>query len=236
MRKLSRGTWIALAAVVAIPATVGIAKTVEHHRWHNMSPETRARLDDGRLAMAKTALKLTAEQEKLWSPLEAQVRDAFKARDAKRAEWDKKRAERKADRDKGGNKDRDDGKRSDLAERFDKMSANMTERAERMKAFAGTFKPLYASLSDEQKDVLRPLMRDLAPGFGHRKHHGPRWAFGGWGPHGGGHGKGEHHGHGGAMMDDDGPRGPDGSPEGMGGPADRGQPPGGVDAKQPEKL
>ena len=77
MMKLSRGAWIAIAAVAAVPATVAVAKTVEHAAWRQMSPETRARLDDGRLAMVKTALKLSPDQEKLWTPLEAQVRDAF---------------------------------------------------------------------------------------------------------------------------------------------------------------
>ena len=204
MRKLSRGAMAAIAALVAIPATVVIAKTVDHNRWHNMTPETRARMDEGRLAMAKAALKLSPEQDKLWSPLEAQIRDTFKARDAKRADWEKSKTQRDADRAAG--------KRPDMAERFEKMSQTMTERADRMKAFAGTFKPFYASLSDEQKDVLRPLMRGLAPGEGKGGHHGPRFADGwgergGWGKHHGGW-SGRHHGghegRGGPMMDDGG--------------------------------
>ena len=179
MRKLSRGAMAAIAAAIAIPATVVIAKTVEHNRWHNMTPETRARMDEGRLAMAKAALKLTPEQDKLWSPLEVLIRDTFKARDAKRADWEKSKTQREADRTAG--------KRPDMAERFEKMSQTMTERADRMKAFAGSFKPFYASLSDEQKDVLRPLMRGLAPGDGKGGHHGPRFAEG-WGERGGHHG------------------------------------------------
>ena len=214
MIKLSRGALAAIAAVVAIPAGIGIAKTIEHARWNAMTPETRARLDEGRLAMAKTALKLTADQEKLWSPLEAQIRDTFKDRAAKRAEHEKMREERKAERA--------DGKRPDMAERFDKMSQHMTERAERMKSFAGTFKPFYASLSDEQKDVLRPLMRDLSPGMGRHGGHGHRWAQGGgWGHHGGPDGeRGGHHRWGGhdEMRDggQDAPEQRGGAPEGGG--------------------
>lgn len=198
MKKLSRGAMAAVAAAIAIPAGVAIAKSYEHMRWHAMSPETRARLDEGKLAMAKTALKLSPEQEKLWAPLEAEVRTAFKMRDARRAEWEKKRA----DFDKA----RTEGKepaRPDMAERIDKMSQLMSERAERMKAFATAFKPFYASLSEEQKDVLRPLARQLMPDGGHHGHGGPRWAFGGgWGGHGGwgdGWGRhGQHDGRGGA--------------------------------------
>jgi hypothetical protein len=187
MFKPSRSAWIAIAAVAAVPATVAIAKTMDGGPpWARVTPETRERLDEGRIAMAKAALKLTPEQEKLWTPVEEQVRAAFKAREAHRDEWAKKREERKAERESGK---ADEKKRPDLAQRFEKMSTRMSERAERMKAFVGAFKPLYASLSDEQKDVLRPLMRDLAPGFGHRGHHGPRWAHGGgWGPGGREHG------------------------------------------------
>ncbi len=205
MMKLSRGAWIAIAAVAAVPATVAIAKTVDGGGWHRMSPETRARLDEGKLAMAKTALKLSADQEKLWTPVEDQVRSFFKDREAKMAERQKMREARKNERADDKKAER---KRPDIGERVEKMSQNMTERAERMKAFAGAFKPFYASLSDEQKEVLRPLVRDLGPGFGGRGHKGPRWAFGGgWGSHGKGH-----HGWGGPRGERGGPMMDDGSP------------------------
>jgi hypothetical protein len=204
MKTLSRGTWIALAAVVAVPATVAIAKTADNAGWHSMTPDTRSRLQEGRLAMVKTALQLTPDQEKLWTPVEAQVREGFKAREARMEEWKKKREERKAEREKGGEQ-----KRADLAERFEKMSQRMGERAERMKAFSAAFSPFYASLSDEQKDALRPLMKQLIPG-GHRGH---RFS-GGWGPGGHHHGWSDHEGRGGSEMrdnddqDHDGDRGP----------------------------
>lgn len=199
MTKLSRGAWFALAAVIAIPGTYAIAKTYERSGWQRMSPETRARLDEGRLAMAKTALKLTPDQDKLWLSVEAEVRNEFKARQDKMAERQKMREERKAKRQaakadgaKGdaaksdANKDQNDKasaqKRGDMAERFDKMSADLSQRADRLKAFSAAFKPFYVSLSDEQKDVLRPLMRDLAPGFGGPRGKGNRMAQGsGWG-------------------------------------------------------
>lgn len=236
MMKFSRTAWIAIAAVTAIPATVAIAKAVDHRGgWHRMSPDARARLDEGKLAFAKAALKLSADQEKLWAPIESQVRTFFKDREAKMAERQKMWEQRKADRDaaKTDGKTGDAAqKRPDMAERLDKMSQNMTERAERMKTFAGAFKPFYASLSDEQKEVLRPLARDLMPGMGGRGHKGGRFARGGgddggWGGRGGHHGKGHHGGwgggrhhergeyggRGGPMMDDGGPDdGPDAGP------------------------
>ena len=77
------------------------------------------------------------------------------------------------------------------------MTQHMSEGAERMKSFTGAFKPFYATLSDEQKDVLKPLMREFMPGMGRGRHGGGRWAHGGgreggWGHHGRG-GWGGHH-------------------------------------------
>jgi len=215
MNSLSRGTWLALAAVVAVPATVAIAKTTDRMGWR-MTPETRSRLEDGRIAMVKAALQLNADQEKLWAPVESTVRDAFKVREEKRAEWAKKREERKAEKASG---DKHEGKRADLAERYEKMSQRLSDRAERMKSFSTAFKPFYASLSDEQKDVLRPLMHQLTPGFGGHRN-GPRWAFGGWGPGGGPgnhHGWG-HHGWGGRHGGPDGPGMQNETPNDQGGP------------------
>ncbi|HET6390184.1 Spy/CpxP family protein refolding chaperone [Hyphomicrobium sp.] len=186
MKTLSRGTWIALAAVIAVPATIAIAKPGE-----KMSPETRTRLQEGKLAMVKTALQLTPDQEKLWAPVETQVREGFKARQAAREEWKKKIEERKAEQEKGGEQ-----KRADLADRIQKMSQRMSERADRMKAFSAAFSPFYASLTDEQKDVLRPLMKQLM-------HHGRGHKFaGGWGPGGRHGGWSGHEGKGGPMMQD----------------------------------
>jgi hypothetical protein len=221
MKNLSRGTWIALAAIAAVPATVAIAKTADNGGWRSLTPETRSRLEDGRLAMVKTALQLTPDQEKLWAPVEAQVRDAFKAREARIEEWKKKRDERKAESEKG----EADGKRPDLAARFEKMSKRVGERADRLKAFSTAFSPFYASLSDEQKDVLRPLMHQLSPGFG--PPHGHRFA-GGWGPGGRDHG---------GWFGHDGPRhhgpemGPQDNDDHDGGPAQEQQSPAEPDKK-----
>lgn len=96
--KLSRGAWIALAAVAAVPVTVAVAKQGDHRGWHNVSPETRTRLDEGKIAMAKAALKLTPEQEKLWAPLEEQARAFMKVRQDKMAERKKERDARRAEK------------------------------------------------------------------------------------------------------------------------------------------
>lgn len=182
MNRLSRSALAAVAVLASVPAGIGIAKSIENTRSNELSPDARARLDEGRIAMAKAALKLSAEQEKLWAPIEAQARDAMKSKASHRAERWQMREQFE--------KDRAEGKRPDMAERLDKLSQRLSERAERMKNFSTAFRPFYASLSDEQKDVLRPLMNQMAPGFGKRGHGGPRHAwFGGWGPGGGPNGR-----------------------------------------------
>ena len=162
------------------------------------------------------------------------------------AERMKMRDERKAARDaaKTDGKTADATKRPDMAERLDKMSQQMTERAERMKTFTGAFKPFYASLSDEQKEVLRPLARDLMPGMGGRGHKGPRWAHGGgegrgWGERGGHHGKGHggwgggrHHDRGEGRGDRGGPMMDDGGPDDDATPGNAPTPPAGEAPKQ----
>ena len=48
--------------------------------------------------MAKAALKLSPDQEKLWTPVEAKIRAGFEERRAKREAWAAKREERRADK------------------------------------------------------------------------------------------------------------------------------------------
>src|SRR5690606_24739142 len=123
-KNLSRGAWLAIAAITAVPATVAIAKTAHHADWR-MSSETRSRIEDGRLAMVKVALRLTPDQEKLWAPLEQQVRDTFKARETKRVERIEKRKERKADK---ADKHEHNHARRDLAARYEKISQRLSDR------------------------------------------------------------------------------------------------------------
>ncbi len=183
MNKLSRGAIAAIAAAIAIPAGVAIARHGDHHGgWHKMSPEARERLSEGKISMAKTALKLNPEQDKLWAALETEIRASFKLRAERWAEREKMREERRKSRDDAKDGDQGDAAgKPDIAERINKMSQHMSERADRMKAFAAAFTPFYASLSDEQKEVMRPLLRELMGGKGG---HGKRWAMGGgWGGH-----------------------------------------------------
>lgn len=113
-------------------------------RGHAPSPEFMQRMLDGRLAMVKTALKLSAEQEKLWPAVEQAIRDNSAVR---MKAWEERRGKR------GQRGDR--AERPDMIERLETMSKRAAERSQQLESFANALKPLYATLSDDQKQVLK---------------------------------------------------------------------------------
>ena len=204
MNNLSRALAVALMAAT-IPATIVVAQQVEPatenagETRRGPSQESAERMQDGRIAMAKAALRLTPEQEKLWAPVEEKIRANFDERAKARQERADKRAEKREERraekgDKEERGDRGDRKRERLAlpdrleqrsERMTKRAEALTERASKTKEFAAVLKPLYESFNDEQKAVAGKVIGHLAlDGRGHR---GKHWAMGGDRGH---HGKG----------------------------------------------
>lgn len=196
MNNLSRALAVTLM-VATIPATIVLAQQADGDQpkteqqvetRRGPSPETIARLQDGRIAMAKAALKLSPDQEKLWAPVEEKLRAGFeerrKAREARQAKREAKRGDK---HEKLALPERIEQRSQKLIER----AAKMTERAAKEKEFAEVLKPFYATLSDEQKEVASHVLGR----FSHDGHHGRgprghRWAMdhGGHGP--GGHGRG----------------------------------------------
>jgi hypothetical protein len=183
MKILSRAVAVALLAAT-VPATIVVAQQSEQadeqvqssDERRGPSPETLARLEDGRIAMAKTALKLTPEQEKLWGPVEEKIRARYADMRKAREEWRAKREERRAER---GDRKRE---KLPLPERMERRSERLAARAEKMKEraartkeFAETLKPFYASLSDEQKEVAQHVLGRI--GRDGDRRHGRRWAM-----------------------------------------------------------
>ena len=83
MRKFT----IAAIAVLSIAGSGAVYAQYHHHRpWFDhmrhtrVNPEDRAALVDARIAAVHAGLKLSADQEKLWPPVEAAVRDFAKLR------------------------------------------------------------------------------------------------------------------------------------------------------------
>ncbi len=127
-----------------------------------ISAEDQSAFIDARIAAIKAGLRLTAEQEKLWPPVEAAARDMAKqAQDSRAARGTPPANE-------------------DPVERMARMGGEMTQRGTSMTKVATAARPLYASLSDDQKRRLRVLMHPAGMQRGehggmkghHREHHG----------------------------------------------------------------
>ncbi|MEH2507104.1 MULTISPECIES: Spy/CpxP family protein refolding chaperone [unclassified Bradyrhizobium] len=156
MRKFT----IAAVAVLAIAGSTAVY--AQHRHWGyghmRMSPEDRAAYADARIAAVHAGLKLTADQEKLWPPIEAAVRELAKLR------IDRANARMRDDSSQQG----PDDPVTRLRERAETMSATATA----MKKIADAADPLYKTLDDSQKRRLAVLTRmDRGrEGWRHREH------------------------------------------------------------------
>lgn len=138
-----------------------------------LSAEDRAAFIDARIAAVKAGLKLSAEQEKLWGPVENAARELGKKYGerfaAQREEWQKLREERREAR-----KDGKDVPPVDHIDRLRKRADSLAERAADMKRFADAAQPLYATLDEGQKRRLQTLIGHRHAGMMHRWHHRDR--------------------------------------------------------------
>ncbi|MBB5054848.1 hypothetical protein HNQ36_004855 [Afipia massiliensis] len=153
---------IILASVAAVAIIGSTAVYAEHHHHHRMSTEDRAAFVDAKIAAVKAGLKLTPEQEKMWPPVEAAVRDFAKQRIAMANARASERDARRAARDQKGSQD---GKPAAADQTRDPM-VRLRDRADRMaetaaglKKIADAADPLYKSLDDGQKRRLTMLTR-----------------------------------------------------------------------------
>ena len=150
--------------------------------------EQRAAMLDAHLAGVKAGLKLTADQEKLWPPFEAAIREAAKARGEAMMQMMQMRH---------GAGDKAAERPSPIA-MMETMSEHMARMSSEMKSVAGAGKPLYDSLTDAQKRNFGPLLHTMMQPGGHM---GGNW--------GDGHGMGP-----GGMMGSGGMMGPGGMMDG----------------------
>ncbi len=159
--------------VASLAGGFAIAQTVMHGRHQMPSPETMQRMQDGQIAGALAALKLSVDQMKLWTPVEQLIR-------ARQAEHIKRMQDHMAAQQDGAATPTPSIAVA-LPDRLDRMAERMGKNAEQMKAFATTFKPFYASLTDAQKEVVGPLLAHMQRGgngggmgwgHGHGKHGG----------------------------------------------------------------
>src|ERR1700685_3976769 len=127
----------------------------EHMRYMRMSPEDRAAMADARIAAVHAGLKLNADQEKLWPPVETAVRDFAKLR------IDRANARINANPD--------EQQPDDPVARLRHRADNMAASAAALKKIADAADPLYKTLDDGQKRRVRLLT-----------HHGEGRREGGW--------------------------------------------------------
>ncbi len=132
------------------------------HPMFEMSREDRQAMLDGRIAGAKAMLKLNAEQEKLWGPVETSLREVGAQRMAMR--------EQRREENKTG---RDNASKADPVVRMKEQATRMQQHAAAMGKLADASAPLYASLDEAQKRRFSMLLRQGGgPGDRMGHHHG----------------------------------------------------------------
>lgn len=123
------------------------SETREQRRteWRERRAERMQARFNERLARLRADMKLKPEQAPLFERVEALLKRNAEQR---RERWASLREQRQNFRD------------ADIMERLDAMSARSGERAQRLKEMADTVRPLWATLSDEQKTVARRAVRE----------------------------------------------------------------------------
>jgi hypothetical protein len=144
----------AIAGLAVLALAGSTAVYAQHRPWFHehmghmrMSPEDRAAFTDARIAAVHAGLKLNSDQERLWPPVEAAVRDFAKLR----ADRANARINAKPDDSQDAQKPGDPVAR--LRERADGMATS----AAALKKIADAADPLYKTLDDGQKRRLAVL-------------------------------------------------------------------------------
>jgi hypothetical protein len=141
----------------------------EQNKAHHFrpSPEDRAAFLNARIAALHAGLELTPEQEKLWSPVETALRDLAKLGAAEREKF------------------HDEKRPLDPIARLQQHSEALIARGQALKKLADAQAPLYAALSDAQKQRLPVLAHTIFHPFGHRHFAAAEgWRHGWAGEHG----------------------------------------------------
>jgi len=151
------------------------------HAGPHWSDEREALLD-AKLGGLKAGLRLNPEQEKLWGPFEAAVRNFAQLRMRRMIDMMHGPEGRGM---MGPNENEEGGPGGSSIDRLEAMADRMSEGAAALKQIVAAAKPLYASLDENQKldfDFLSREMMMLGHGGMGWGHHGPAWGRPGPGP------------------------------------------------------
>jgi LTXXQ motif family protein len=178
------------ASVFAVAVVAGAAAQLDNPPqppWMQHWAADHEAMLNAKLAGLKAGVGLNADQEKLWGPFEAAVRDAAQLRmQHMRMRMERWRRMRMGGSEMGGSEmGAVEGAPGSPIDRLEAVADRLSEAGAALKKVADTAKPLYASLDDTQKRVFVMLGRDMFEhghgemGWGH--------GHGGWGPphHGG---------------------------------------------------
>jgi hypothetical protein len=159
------GFGIAGTAAIAQQATAPAAPGAEKHgQWADHPHMLPSQMVEARLAYIKTALQITPAQGPQWDAFANYMRKRAKARDEKVKEM-----QAKMEAWKNG-----DHKRPDPVEMLEHRQKMLTEASANLTDFITVVKPLYASFSDNQKEIAGEVLAE------HHGHHG-MGDHGGWG-------------------------------------------------------
>lgn len=139
------------------PAEPPAAQAQEQTR-PRLSQDDFNRLVDARVASIKAGLKLTADQERLWGPVETAIRNAASQRYTRMTQFRENREQRRS---------------ADFMQRFEQRSTMQTERAQTSTAIATALRPLWDTFSEDQKRIAPRLLREAVnEGLGWRERRG----------------------------------------------------------------
>jgi zinc resistance-associated protein len=144
--------------VTAMAAPGGPSEPPGMERMQHWASDHEALLD-ARLAGIKAGLKLTPDQEKLWTPFEAAVRDVAKMRaERMKAMMDRVQEMRHMMEQMQDTNDMQDmgpiGPTVSPVDRLEAIAQRMSERSAAIKKVADAAAPLYASLDETQKRLF----------------------------------------------------------------------------------
>ena len=162
---------IAAVAVVAVGGSAIAYKAYArqdgpgHGRWHRqLSTGDMTAFADARIAGLKAGLALSAEQEKLWPPVESTLRELSKKRIDLREKFRAEREQR-----------RDQAERRELPNPIERMrrgADRLSQGGTDLKRLADATEPLYQSLDEAQKRRFNVLARAGMRGM---QHEGRGW-------------------------------------------------------------
>jgi hypothetical protein len=149
----------AIAALSISGASLAVAQSAPPADAPRSRPtaEDAAALTDARIAALRTGLKLSAEQEKLWPPIESAIRALAK-----------QRADRMMARADARGGDNNPPSRPDPLERMRRNADAMSASGAALKQLADAAEPLYKTFDDGQKRRFTMLLR-----MGGQGHDGP---------------------------------------------------------------